>query len=153
MAEVSKGNMLYKNLSSVELFFTCGGEQAAAQRELHAPDGATVVAGQILPKLDILKVPGSGLVRLDALEAGGGGRGSVLAGNLDAVRGGNVGGQAAQLLLLLLLAGALLPLHLGADDFGRFGRSLSRGNIQDIIKDFRNLSERIISNSPKTSYN
>ena len=45
-----------------------GGEQLAAVRELHAPDGAEVRRLQLLRELDVLKVEGARLVRLDPLE-------------------------------------------------------------------------------------
>jgi len=111
------------------LLLTSGGQQAATQRELHTPDRAAVVARQVLAKLNVLKVPRPRLVGLDPLEAGGGPGplGAVLAAHLDTIRGGDVGGKAAQLLLLLLLARALFSLHFGADYFGRFGSSLHRG--------------------------
>ena len=48
-----------------------GGEQLAAVGELHAPDGAEVRRLQLLRELDILKVEGTALVRLDPLEAQG----------------------------------------------------------------------------------
>ncbi len=75
------GAEIYENLmatSELKLKNTCGGEQPAAQRELHAPDGAAVVAGEVLPKLNVLKVPWPGLVRLDPLETGGGRLGAIL---------------------------------------------------------------------------
>ena len=46
-----------------------GGEQLAAVRELHAPDGAEVRRLELLRELDVLKVEGARLVRLDPLEA------------------------------------------------------------------------------------
>ena len=45
-----------------------GGEQLAAVRELHAPDGAEVRRLQLLRELDVLEVEGARLVRLDPLE-------------------------------------------------------------------------------------
>ena len=48
-----------------------GGEQLAAVGELHAPDGAEVRRLQLLRELDVLKVEGAALVRLDPLEAQG----------------------------------------------------------------------------------
>ncbi len=65
-----------------QVWWTCGGEKAATQGELHAPDGPAMVTGEVLAKLDVLKVPGSGLVRLDAFEAGRGRFSAVLAGHL-----------------------------------------------------------------------
>ncbi len=41
----------------------------------------------------------------------------ICVGDLNAVSGGDVGGEAAQLLLLLLLACSLLSLHLRAYNF------------------------------------
>ena len=45
-----------------------GGEQLAAVREPHAPDGAEVRRLQLLRELDVLEVEGARLVRLDPLE-------------------------------------------------------------------------------------
>jgi hypothetical protein len=45
-----------------------------------------VVAGEVLAKLDVLKVPGSGLVRLDAFEAGRGRFSAVLARHLQKLK-------------------------------------------------------------------
>merc|ERR550534_741360 len=83
-----------------------------------------MVPGQVLPELDVLKVPGTGFVRLNSFEVCGGREVGVLTGNLHAVRGLDVGGQPAQLLLGLLLLCSLSLCHLRAHQLGSLACTL-----------------------------
>ena len=95
------------------------------------------MTGQILPELNILKVPRAGLVGLDPLEPLS--LGPVLTGDLNPVRGGDIRGEPAQFLLLLLLLSSLSLTHLCCDSFGGFSCRLKIDLVSSRILEFQFL--------------